>query len=77
MIPEINFRSAVGSTYHTDFLCHFSYFGKFGTLCNLARILPVSVVNDANTDRSDKVIRATSDSGFDLVFECVIRFTAS
>ena len=63
------------------------------TWCNFASILPVSVVRVTKTARSARVIKATLDSGLDLddiiiilspqdqsfhlVFECVIKFTAS
>merc|ERR1719509_191811 len=47
------------------------------TWLSLARILPVSVVRVTSTERSAIVIRATLDSGLDLVLEWVIRLTAS
>ena len=62
------------------------------TWCNFASILPVSVVRVTKTARSARVIKATLDSGLDLgdwmihspralnfhlVFEWVIKFTAS
>ena len=47
------------------------------TWWSLARILPVSVVRETRTSRTDRVMSATFDSGLDLVLECVSMPTAS